>query len=332
MTDPTPPWRKRKGDSEGRLAWLTGLTEAWRLLGPNRRAVVVLNYHKVERAEFAEQLDALLSRWRAVSLGEAVAYAADGRPRGEWRFAVTFDDGAADFLEGAYPELVARGVPATVYSIPGLMGQVPFWERVDAAFAGSAAPEFRWAGRTWDHSPGRRAARTRKAILHALKRLTDIPRREDLVAELETALAAVRRPDPGPPPLRLMTWEETARLDPKLIDIGGHSQFHPSLGRAEPEVLRREVADCRRVLRERLGREVRDYCYPYGRRVDVSRAAAEATRQAGYRSAVTSITGFAGPGVDLYRIPRVGFTGREPPHTVAARMTGVGRIFKSAEG
>jgi peptidoglycan/xylan/chitin deacetylase (PgdA/CDA1 family) len=88
--------------------------------------LVVLIYHRVgartpvtvdlPRPLFAEQLAALTAGWAPVTLDEAAAFVAGpAPPPGPPPVCLTFDDGTADFVEEALPELVAHGVPATLY-------------------------------------------------------------------------------------------------------------------------------------------------------------------------------------------------------------------------
>jgi len=306
-----------------------GLTELFRRVGPARRQITVLNYHHVDHDDFARQIALLADAGhRFVTLAEAIAFARTGRPRGQHRVCITFDDGVASFLQGPYPVLAARGIPATVFAIAGCMNQVPFWERLDTAFAATKAETFHWQGRDWDRRGGR-AGPTRKAILHYLKRMTDTARRDDWVAELETALGVGAGESAGRRPMRrLMSWDEVRSLDPELVEIGGHTVSHPSLGEADAAVLDREIRGCRTIIEAELGRPVHTFAYPYGRWLDIGPHAVAAVRDAGFTGAVSSMTGLCVPGADPYRIARVGVTGREGEPALASRVTGIARFLK----
>ena len=90
------------------------------------QGLVILIYHRVgahtpvsvdlPRPLFAEQLAALASGWAPVSLDAAAELLArPAAPPGRPPVCLTFDDGTADFVEEALPELVAQRVPATLY-------------------------------------------------------------------------------------------------------------------------------------------------------------------------------------------------------------------------
>ena len=104
------------------VKWTASAADALR----RPEGLVILIYHRVgahtpvsvdlPRALFAEQLAALAAGWSPVSLDEAARLlAAPAAPPGPSPVCVTFDDGTADFVDEALPELVAHGIPATVY-------------------------------------------------------------------------------------------------------------------------------------------------------------------------------------------------------------------------
>jgi peptidoglycan/xylan/chitin deacetylase (PgdA/CDA1 family) len=86
----------------------------------------IIYYHVVapeHRGPFAAQLDALL-RWAKLVRAD-VATPVDPSVR---HVAVTFDDGSESVLTNALPELEKRGIPFTVFAIPGMLGQPVSWE------------------------------------------------------------------------------------------------------------------------------------------------------------------------------------------------------------
>lgn len=81
------------------------------------------------------------------------------------------------------------------------------------------------------------------------------------------------------------TWDELGALAAdELVTIGSHGVSHANLALAGEELARRELAESRRRLEDRLGVAVEDFCYPEGGRTRaVERLAAER-----YRSAVAA--------------------------------------------
>jgi peptidoglycan/xylan/chitin deacetylase (PgdA/CDA1 family) len=93
--------------------------------GPSTR-FVVLYYHEVPeaaRACFARQMEAL-------SRGTTVVRAAHAGPlpgRGS-HVAITFDDAFRSVGTNAVPELLSRGLPATIFVPVDCLGETPGWE------------------------------------------------------------------------------------------------------------------------------------------------------------------------------------------------------------
>jgi len=73
-------------------------------------------------------------------------------------------------------------------------------------------------------------------------------------------------------------------------ELASHTIDHSDLTTLDPESLRREVDESRRILQREYGVPVADFCYPAGRFDSTVVAAVEA---AGYRGATTEIPGFA---------------------------------------
>jgi peptidoglycan/xylan/chitin deacetylase (PgdA/CDA1 family) len=105
------------------------------------RDVLVLAYHNIvptgteryggdaslhlEQKKFTEQLESIQQSYRVVPLASILDPAKAGeRPR----VAITFDDAYAGALTVGVSELVNRGLPATIFVAPGLIGQQAWWD------------------------------------------------------------------------------------------------------------------------------------------------------------------------------------------------------------
>jgi peptidoglycan/xylan/chitin deacetylase (PgdA/CDA1 family) len=198
---------------------------------------------------FLEQIELLERTHRVVALAE-VMEGADRR--GERPLAaITFDDAYRGALTLALPALAARGLAATVFVAPGLLGAGAFW------WDELAAP----GGRGLD--PAVRA--------HVLERQAG---RATDVGKGATGL----RPDQGPGD------EQELRRAAALpgVTLASHTWSHPNLTALSSADLEGELARPRAWLQERFPTAARSdhLSFPYGL---WDGRVAEAARAAGYR-------------------------------------------------
>ncbi len=100
----------------------------------------------------------------------------------------------------------------------------------------------------------------------------------------------------------LLSWEEIAELDRgATFGFEAHSLTHPNLLELSDEDARREIADSKAALEERLGREVEGFSYPAG-----LFGARERTlvSEAGYRLAVSCEPGVNDARTDRFALRR----------------------------
>src|SRR3954464_13718004 len=106
---------------------------------------------------------------------------------------------------------------------------------------------------------------------------------------------------------RSMSWREVEECAASgLIEIGGHSHQHRDGRCCSAEHLVEETAQCRAILKARLGEEhTRSYAYPYGstRLGEVPASYVDAVKQAGYERAVSTDLGLVTRTSDPYRLP-----------------------------
>jgi peptidoglycan/xylan/chitin deacetylase (PgdA/CDA1 family) len=99
----------------------------------------ILMYHSISEGPgptsispqtFREQLSALAERgYRGITLAELAGWLrGEGRPTDK-AVVLTFDDGFTDFADVAFPELQARGWPATVFLPAGKAGEIADFDR-----------------------------------------------------------------------------------------------------------------------------------------------------------------------------------------------------------
>lgn len=281
----------------------TGLNALARRRGPARLLIVC--YHGVceddcperhwllvRRSTFARQLDQLRARFAVRDLDSALADLRAGTLR-EPTAAITFDDGYRNNHTVAWPELRARGLPATIFLATGLISSdATLWTTtLEYAVRGSTAPVLdlrRWNGAHFTlESPAQREA-AGEAVKEWLK---DAPatRRRQIMADIMDAVAPTSAP---PEDFRLLDWTEVREMAASgLVRFGAHTVTHEIVSRLSDEALAREIEESVSAV-EALGDAAsRVFAFPNGRRQDFDDRAIRLLAARGLAGSVTTVTG-----------------------------------------
>ena len=108
----------------------------------------------------------------------------------------------------------------------------------------------------------------------------------------------------------LMSLEQALELGRRGFELQSHTRTHPDLTTLSDAALAEELAGSRQELEAALGRPVEYLAYPYGRHDERVMAAA---RQAGYRAAFSTRSGFNRRQVDPFQIRRLDIYGTDTP-------------------
>jgi peptidoglycan/xylan/chitin deacetylase (PgdA/CDA1 family) len=187
---------------------------------------------------------------------------------------VTFDDGYRGVLDGALPVLERYSVPAVVFTcIDPIRRSRHFW--FDTLY----------------RREGEEAVQRAKAAAHAA---------------WQALVRSIDSPADQQEHHRPMTLDELRRLaSHPLVEIGGHTLSHPTLALAPAGEQQREIAGCRDVLQELIGRPVRSFAYPYGHPGDdYDDVTSAIVRDAGFDLAFTTAGAFARLSDCAFEIPR----------------------------
>ena len=257
-------------------------------LASHRAGTLILAYHAIvpegERAagdaslhlaqsDFAAQLDVLAQRHDVVPLADALAEPAprSRRPRA----AITFDDAYAGAVRAGVAELERRGMPATIFVPPGLLGGRPFWWDVLGA------------GGVLDPGLRRRA-------------LTEWRGQGDVILD---ALGSRGDGSAGPAYARSATERELERAAAAPgITLGSHTWSHPNLAALDPAARDAELRDSLAWLRARYEGVLPVLTYPYGLQTEAVQRAAEA---AGYEAALCITGGWVADRRRPFAMPRM---------------------------
>lgn len=274
--------------------WGLGSPAALRMRIPRFRGRrLVLAYHNVVAGTPAARGDASL-HLPLQSFREQLDVLQDGsirvvplhaplRHEDEPSVAITFDDAYAGATDLAIPELARRGLPATLFVAPGLLGSSgPWWDRLGEPTGAGIPP------------------RVRRVALE------ECGGAESRV--LETASALGWPLSPLAPEHRIATEAELTRAvaaHPGLM-LGVHTWSHPNLAVAAQSEVEREVRESLLWLQSRYPERTLNWlAYPYGLQ---SSAAQRGATGAGISDALLVTGGWHDAAVDRLARPRVNVT------------------------
>lgn len=302
------------------------LARAW---GPGGSTLPILRYHSVSTRTtycspsiavtpeaFRDQMAYLAAHYRVMRLDEIVRHLEDGRPFPAKATTITFDDGYLDNYDVALPILAAHGLTATFYvATSAILGRESFWigwlydaisrssrlDRLAEAFPATAQV------RTTGHTA--RCDAVFDIVASEVDR-SDLTGRKALLKQLSTILDD--RPPAEAPSDFMMRSRHVQEMARAGMTIASHTSSHPILASLPEHEALSELADSKRQLEEVLQAPVDHIAYPNGPGVPINfnQDTCRLTRQAGYRSASTSVRGPVTLDADLFALPRQGINDR----------------------
>jgi len=297
----------------------------------HRREFGILMFHSFSPSNRSnvETICSYLTRhFEPVSLSQVASASKRGDVLPANAITVTVDDGYRNFLEHGHPIFRRHRIPTTAYVVSGFAdGRCWLWcDQV--TFALEHTPkrslEVELNGTIYQLQIISAAQRIAAAetLVDALKNVPN-----DMRARFVTGLGTlcdVDVPCQAPAHCRAMTWDDLRAAAAEGVEIGCHTESHPILSRiTNPEHLRREIWGSKELIEKHLRREVRHFCYPNGRDVDISDAAVDVVRQAGYVTATTTNFGLNTKSSDHIRLRRLPFDDDIPLHYAAELLVGL---------
>lgn len=287
---------------------------AGRLRRVRKPKYVVLGYHSIGAhgfplycrlpvRVFAEQMRYIKRHYRVLSLQQMVEELQN--PNGhQQNVVVTFDDGYVGTYSDAFPILKEYGIPATVYLTAGAIesGEVPWYDRIFLQFQQAASSlSLTLDGQRQFHL-GSFWSRVDAAasVVSYLRTLPD-EERQRWCDSFEQAIPLCRTELRG----SMMNWEQIREMRHAGIAFGCHTMTHPVLSRLTPDAVRREVGESKWLIENRLGVQVENFAFPFGKPKDCGSIGADALSQLGIRTALTTIVGVNEPGGNTFRLRRM---------------------------
>ena len=227
------------------------------------------------------------------------------------------DDGYANTLEIAAPILEELHLPWTLFVSTQHIDTDEWNPLILARLFLYFAPEGSYVLPHFPQAIALEATRQREMIapylLEALKRLSADSARESVTA-MRNAFPAGQLDS-----LRIrfsseryLTWSEVEALHSRGVEIGAHAHWHWPMNAFQPEnYLHAQARGARQAIASRLGK-CRHFAYPFGNLGDVSAAAVQAVRDAGYTHAFTTLSGTLGQNLNPWCLPRYALRPEEP--------------------
>lgn len=253
--------------------------------------------------EYIEQFIVTKKRegWRFISLDYLLENFDECAVR-KRNMVVTLDDGYRDNFTHAYPVFRKHEVPFTVYvtnSFPNNTA-VQWWYPVASAVQAHGNIHFEWRGHGVDIS-GRNQKIGFSRLSAVMKSLKPEEQRDFLADFLKLYPCRCEIPP-------AMTWDDIRSLaDDELCTIGCHTLNHRSLARLSEDEAVEEIVRSKQELEAKTGKTVHHLAYPFGKKADAGPREERLTKEAGFRSAVTTSIGNVLPvhRDALFRLPRI---------------------------
>jgi peptidoglycan/xylan/chitin deacetylase (PgdA/CDA1 family) len=267
-------------------------------------------------AAFEEQLRYIRRQMRPCRLGDLITSLESGRPLGPHSVVLTVDDGFRDFVTAAVPLLEKYEVPATLFPITGFVErrEWPWFALLDYLITKAKPGRYEIArlGNVEQvvvpESGGREGV---WAILRAGMPNATLRQRGEYLqavsAEFGVPIPPVVTEEYAP-----VGWRELRALDAELFEIGCHTAHHPNVSLCTDGELEEEVTAAKKMLEDKLQRNVDSFCYPNGKVGDYDKRTGAFLRAAGFRAGLLAHGGFVRRDADPMEITRIAAAHRFP--------------------
>jgi len=129
-------------------------------------------------------------------------------------------------------------------------------------------------------------------------------------------LPTLSRTDFVPRPL---DWAQVREMHAFGMEFGSHTLTHPMLSRVPLAEARREIAESRRLIEDKLGAPAPFFCYPRG---DFNEAVKRIVKEEGYLAACTTLPGANDGTTDPFALRRTYVGRRDTPSEFAKKVAG----------
>jgi peptidoglycan/xylan/chitin deacetylase (PgdA/CDA1 family) len=298
---------------------------------------IILAYHRVAAIDsdpqllcvspqnFEEHMKLFLDKYRILSLND-LNQAIKNKKIPNKSIVITFDDGYVDNFLNAIPILNKLKIAATIFVTTGYVDKDEelWWDELERIFLLSSflpnklslnlmGKNYSWIIKdnksenfdaSWNVCKKTRPDSRFFAYcdLHKLIRPLSVERRLDVLNFLKDWSGAE---DLGRDIYRVVKTDELKSIKNNyLIDIGSHTVNHCVLSTQDLACKKNEIVQSKKDLEMILGRQINNFSYPFGGKMDFDQHDIEFIKEAGYESAVANFSGIIYKNANRYALPR----------------------------
>ena len=287
---------------------------------PTGRMPVVLAYHSVREGDtpppYASpaisiprrllrlHLERLAQRHRVVPLDELLKEVAQGRVPDASTVALTFDDGYADNVELALPDLQALGLPATIFvTTSPMLRRAPLWTaELALLIERSSGKDLTIDERRWQAGTPEARREATRALTRAWAVLSPdrVRANLELLAE-QVGLPADQARDVVIDASSAKSWVAAG------MSLGAHTVHHPNLAYQDDAVVLEELRGSTRDIESVTGETPRVVAYPNCGALPKhhSPEVAREVQRSGFEAAFTSDQGPVSFDDNRFTLPRL---------------------------
>ncbi len=261
----------------------------------------ILMYHRftekpstgsVHRDIFEQQIIFLKNNFHLITLDNLIKTYRQCESFPKNTIVITVDDGYSDFYEIAFPILKKHNIPATFFITTRFIdGDFWLWpDSVRYILEHSNSIDLHKISGNLEYTTKRMTKRDKQTVWGIIINfLLSIPEDEKKHWLTEFAqLQNVEFPDKPIEGYRAISWTQVKELSINNIEIGAHTQSHPSLARLKEAQLAEEILGSVETIQNKIGQRPTSFCFPNGQPSDYTELVKKHIKDAGCNSAVTA--------------------------------------------
>ena len=267
--------------------------------------IKILAYHRICNGAFSpldmnispsvfeEHIRYIKKYYNPISMIQAVNYLEQGNKIHGNSIVITFDDGYKDNYKNAFPILKKYEVPATIFvSVEAINTGMTFWyDSIVRSLRNTNKKFINLDNFNMKKYSLVNAHKKLDAIIEIVEFIKYWPPKKRnqfvkyLVDKLEPCSEATNNTAP------ILNWDEIKDMSESGISFGSHGMTHSILTTLDPEEIKYEITESKRILREQIGEDIRLFSYPNGGEKDFNQEIINLLIDNGYRAACTLIRG-----------------------------------------